>query len=84
MTTELITNKKENINWDKVMLVRFKTTNGEKIVLTNGKHSKEEFSGTLLVDTMSGDPQIGEYINAWAKDCFTPLTGTTVISFNVD
>lgn len=86
MTTELVTKKEDtsSINWDKVMLVRYNSITGERIILTSGRHTDDEFSGTMIIDTVSTVPSIGEHCNNWSKACFLPITASVVISFNQD
>jgi hypothetical protein len=85
MKSEIISTQESRvIDWSKVMLVKLVTTlDGEKIVLTSGQHQDngDEFSGTVLVDTIHPDSTVGVYISTWLKNCFYPISGSLSILF---
>lgn len=68
----------QSIDWSKPMWVKNKTL-GNCIILTTGKHSGEEFTGTALPYSYAPD---GFYSENWRKEAFTPLTGPITIEIS--
>jgi len=56
----------QGIDWDVPMWVTFE----DLIILTTGKHSKINFTGTCLPCQSYND---GHYMSDWGKSYFTPL-----------
>ena len=88
MKSEVISTQESRcIDWSKVMLVKLVTRlEGEKIVLTTGRHQVDgdDFSGTVLVDTVHPDSTVGVYCSTWSKKCFSPILGSLSILFTND
>lgn len=64
----------EKPNWDDAGLYN---CNG-LIVISNGMHEGDEFSGTVLYDTNDAEYRPGDYSQSWSKRLFdrevTPMT----------
>ena len=71
MTTEILTENK--VDWDKPQWV----TNGNEIILTNGKHTVVKFEGLCL--PCESCPN-GKFFNYWNKSEFKqiPAQGLTI------
>jgi len=73
---ETTTPQQQEIDWGKVMLVRNERTG--TIVLTDGDHEYNLFTGTIIV---SSELALGAYITSLNKDSFQPLTLPQTITF---
>lgn len=78
MKTKVISEvKSTEIDWSKANLVKNSTG---LVVLTTGKHSNGDFSGTVLVS--HGGNYIGAVSDRWGKHDFTLITEPFTIEFN--
>lgn len=75
MKSEIL-NTEDFISWEKRQLLINKA--GAVIILTNGIHSDESFSGTIVWSSTTFD--LGTYSNTWAKGYFIVFTGTIKLS----
>jgi hypothetical protein len=66
-----INQAKTEIDWSKPMWVQNKNSQSI-ILLTNGVHSRDRFSGTCMP---CEDAPFGSHSNLWLKEYYAPLVG---------
>jgi len=79
MKSKIVGQKKSEIDWSKVQLVKSETTG--IVVLTNGRHRNKSFEGTVLVG--NENDTVGSYFEDWATEIFIPITENTLIEFTI-
>jgi len=79
MKTELITEIEsiKDIDWNEKNLV--KSYNSEMIVLTDGEHKPDSFSGIVLVGNQHH--KVGDKMTQWSKRMFHLITTAITIKF---
>jgi hypothetical protein len=68
-------------NWNKSQLVALKNPSGVvKIILTDGNHTKDNFSGIVLHANKKSIDDVGIYTTEWHKEYFELYSGEITLS----